>query len=456
MSRKVRTLINQSNFTTCNGQLLNIDPLLSQGYMAVGVDLAKSVYQVCYVALDPADDNVYRINESLTYDEFKEFILDMERQGQLCLFGMEGCSNCSMWANFVMLHGHACKVLPTYAVHQSFKESKDDYNDARAIFELVQKADVKTCYVKSLDEIEIQNTLNSHEHYIQELDQWIKRAMFYVEEHGYKWKGKCCFKDAIVNLTEITTSLSTAQSIRFKKQLEQYSTTIQFLNEQIELTNNDIIKPYIEQSIQCKLLMTIPNVGPYFAFALMAMICNVNRFENARQMQAYFGFRPGHTGSGGSIVLGWMARNGNPAIRRILYEVALSAYRTYRSKRYKKDGEDLPKLINKLLNSDKHFKRKVIKLASKILRTCFGVLHSGIAYDPNLTCNNLGKGKTRIHSEFNNRSKSVATICDQIKSSLKTDESYISRDLERYQTEQQSCLHLYKLSANSDEALLDA
>ena len=103
-----------------------------------------------------------------------------------------------------------------------------------------------------MDEIEIQNTLNSHEHYIQELDQWIKRAMFYVEEHGYKWKGKCCFKDAIVNLTEITTSLSTAQSIRFKKQLEQYSTTIQFLNEQIELTNNDIIKPYIEQSIQCK------------------------------------------------------------------------------------------------------------------------------------------------------------------------------------------------------------
>lgn len=71
-----------------------------------------------------------------------------------------------------------------------------------------------------------------------------------------------------------------------------------------------------------------------------------------------------------------MARNGNPAIRRILYEVALSAYRTYRSKRYKKDGEDLPKLINKLLNSDKHFKRKVIKLASKILRTCFLVCYT--------------------------------------------------------------------------------
>lgn len=33
--------------------------------------------------------------------------------------------------------------------------------------------------------------------------------------------------------------------------------------------------------------MTIPNVGPYFAFALMATSGNVNRFENARQMQAY-------------------------------------------------------------------------------------------------------------------------------------------------------------------------
>lgn len=156
--------------------------------MAVGVDLAKSVYQVCYVALDPADGNVYRINESLTYDEFKEFILDMERQGQLCLFGMEGRSNRSMWANFVMLHGHACKVLPTYAVHQSFKESKDDYNDVVLIFELVQKADVKTCYVKSLMKSKFKILFNSHEHYIQELDQWIKRAMFYVEEHDINGK----------------------------------------------------------------------------------------------------------------------------------------------------------------------------------------------------------------------------------------------------------------------------
>ncbi|MCA9165873.1 MAG: IS110 family transposase, partial [Planctomycetales bacterium] len=74
-------------------------------------------------------------------------------------------------------------------------------------------------------------------------------------------------------------------------------------------------------------LMTIPGVGPRTAEILVACIDDPHRFQNGRQVSAYFGLVPRQYQSGETDRNGRITKRGNPLARTILVECAWASLR---------------------------------------------------------------------------------------------------------------------------------
>jgi len=76
-------------------------------YMAVGVDIAKSVFQVHYV--DPETGEV--VNKPIKRAAFLEHFANRAP----CLIGMEACGGAQHWARALMKMGHRVKLMSAEA-----------------------------------------------------------------------------------------------------------------------------------------------------------------------------------------------------------------------------------------------------------------------------------------------------------------------------------------------------
>jgi transposase len=97
-------------------------------------------------------------------------------------------------------------------------------------------------------------------------------------------------------------------------QLDALTTQLQCVVKKLEeLGKND---PRIVR------LRTIPGIGPRTAEILVACIDDPHRFENGRQVAAYFGLVPRQFQSGETYRNGRITKRGNPLARTILVECA--------------------------------------------------------------------------------------------------------------------------------------
>src|SRR5687768_1774520 len=100
-----------------------------QGVVRVGIDLAKSVFQVHGV--DRRGQTVLR--KRLRRAELAAFM------GKLpaCVVGLEACCGSHYWLRVLQRLGHTVKLIAPQFVKPYVKSNKNDANDAEAICEAV-------------------------------------------------------------------------------------------------------------------------------------------------------------------------------------------------------------------------------------------------------------------------------------------------------------------------------
>jgi len=98
---------------------------------AVGVDIAKNVFQVHYI--DPATGEI--VNKPIKRAKFLEFFANREP----CSIGMEACGGAHHWARQLTKMGHEVKLMPGEFVKAFNIGNKKDAADARAIWLAVQQ-----------------------------------------------------------------------------------------------------------------------------------------------------------------------------------------------------------------------------------------------------------------------------------------------------------------------------
>ena len=101
----------------------------------IGLDLAKSVFQVHAVA----EDGRAVVRKSLRRSQ----VLPFFRKLPPCLVGMEACGTSHHWARELEALGHQVKLMPPAYVRPYVKRGKTDANDAEAILRQAQESSAR-------------------------------------------------------------------------------------------------------------------------------------------------------------------------------------------------------------------------------------------------------------------------------------------------------------------------
>ena len=121
-------------------------------------------------------------------------------------------------------------------------------------------------------------------------------------------------------------------------------------------------------------LRTIPGIGPRTAEILVAFIDDPHRFENGRQVAAYFGLVPRQFQSGETDRNGRITKRGNPLARTILVECA------WASLKYNPWAKGI---YDRICGKQKTRKKKAaVALARKIAVLAWAMLRDEKDWDP--------------------------------------------------------------------------
>jgi transposase len=107
----------------------------------VGLDIAKSVFQVHGVDVDGA----VVIRKRVSRAKVLEFFAALPP----CLIGVEACPTAHHWSRKLQALGHTVRLMPPSYVKAYVKRSKNDANDAAAICEAVTRPSMRFVPTKS-------------------------------------------------------------------------------------------------------------------------------------------------------------------------------------------------------------------------------------------------------------------------------------------------------------------
>jgi len=155
--------------------------------------------------------------------------------------------------------------------------------------------------------------------------------------------------------------------------------TIQAEIKTVEAMIHDHIDRHPDLKDQSKLLESIPGIGQATICRVLAFIGDVQRFDHAKALAAFVGLNPTVHQSGSSVRgKPHLSKKGNAVIRRALYMPAIVA-RRYNpvikafADRLKKAGKPNMVIIGAVMR--------------KLLHIIYGVLKSGMPFDPAWSAN---------------------------------------------------------------------
>lgn len=157
--------------------------------------------------------------------------------------------------------------------------------------------------------------------------------------------------------------------------LDSLERTIDQLTQEIEATReaiNQQLELHHHWSEQLELLTSIPGIGRRTASLLLSEMPPVTQCGSAKSWVAYCGLAPEPRQSGkGSYSR--LSRVGTPRVRAGLYMPAISALRWNPAVR---------DLGQRLKEREKKGRVRIVAAMHKLLRICYGVLKSGLPFDP--------------------------------------------------------------------------
>lgn len=114
------------------------------GQQVVGMDIAKSVFQLHTVDMDTGELQDKRLT--------REKVLAYLSNRQPCVVAMEACGAAHHWGRKLQQMGHHVKLLHAKAVRPFVLGNKTDVTDARAIWLAVQQSGMRFVAVKSVEQ----------------------------------------------------------------------------------------------------------------------------------------------------------------------------------------------------------------------------------------------------------------------------------------------------------------
>jgi transposase len=277
----------------------------------MGIDIGKNSFHV--VGLDPRGAIVVRQKWSRGQVEARLANLPP------CLIGMEACVGAHHLSRKLQSQGHDARLMPAKYVRPYSKGQKNDFRDAEAIAEAVQRPTMKFVATKTADQLDLQALHRVRERLVSQRTGIINQIRAFLLERGIAVRQGLRFLRT--ELPIILASRSDVVSPRMMRIIEDLAGDWRRLDERIEGLSNEI-EAVAHHDPACERLMTVPGIGPIISSAMVAAIGNGAVFAKGRDFGAWLGLVPKQISTGDRTILGAISRRGNRYLRALFVQAA--------------------------------------------------------------------------------------------------------------------------------------
>jgi transposase len=236
-----------------------------------------------------------------------------------CLIGMEACVGAHHLSRKLQAHGHDARLMPAKYVRPYSKGQKNDYRDAEAIAEAVQRPTMKFVATKTADQLDLQALHRVRERLVGQRTGIINQIRAFLLERGVAVRKGLGFLRK--ELPAILATRVDVLSPRMMRIIEDLAGDWHRLDERIEGLSTEI-ETLAHQDPACERLMTVPGIGPIISSAMVAAIGNGAVFAKGRDFGAWLGLVPKQISTGDRTILGGISRRGNRYLRVLFVQAA--------------------------------------------------------------------------------------------------------------------------------------
>ena len=206
-----------------------------------------------------------------------------------CLVGMEACSGAHHIGRQLEALGHDVRLMPAQYVKPFLKGHKNDYRDAEAIAEAVQRPTMQFVRIKTPEQMDLLAFHKMRSRLVRQRTGTINQIRGFLIERGITVRQRPA--PLRKTLIDILACGPTALSPRIVRLLENLAVDWRRLDERIQAVSAEI-EALAEAHDSCQRLMTVPGIGPIISSAVVAAIGNGAGFNQGRDFGAWLGLVP--------------------------------------------------------------------------------------------------------------------------------------------------------------------
>ena len=332
----------------------------------VGIDIGKTSFHV--IGLDRRGAVVLRQRWSRGQVEVR--FANMPP----CLVGMEACVGAHHLSRKLKALGHDARLMPAKYVRPYSKGQKNDFRDAEAIAEAVQRPTMKFVATKTAEQLDLQALHRVRERLVSQRTGIINQIRAFLLERGIAVRQGRLFLRG--ELPSILAAPSEVLSPRMARIIEDLAADWRWLDERIERLSSEI-ELLARNDAGCERLMSVPGIGPVISSAMVAAIGAGDAFSKGRDFAAWLGLVPRQMSTGDRTILGSISKRGNRYLRALFVQAAWVVL--IRQKNWERHGlKPWIEAARKRL----HHNVLAIALANKLARIAWSVLARGRGFEP--------------------------------------------------------------------------
>jgi len=331
----------------------------------VGIDIGKNSFHI--VGLDERGAIVLR--QKWSRGQVETRFANMPP----CLIGMEACVGAHHLSRKLSALGHDARLMPAKYVRPYSKGQKNDFRDAEAIAEAVQRPTMKFVATKTADQLDLQALHRVRERLVSQRTGIINQIRAFLLERGIAVRQGQRFLR--IELPRILATSPEVLSPRLVRMIENLTGDWHRLDERIADLSNEI-EAIARQDSGCERLMSVPGIGPIISSAMVAAIGGGDAFSKGRDFAAWLGLVPKQMSTGDRTILGRISKRGNRYLRVLFVQAAWVVL--IRPKSWERHGlKPWIEAAKKRL----HHNVLAIALANKLARIAWSVLARGRGFE---------------------------------------------------------------------------
>ena len=333
----------------------------------IGIDIGKNSFHI--VGLD--DRGAIVLRQKWSRGQVEARLANVPA----CLIGMEACVGAHHLSRKLKALGHDARLMPAKYVRPYSKGQKNDFRDAEAIAEAVQRPTMKFVATKTVDQLDLQAMHRVRERLVSQRTGIINQIRAFLLERGIAVRqGQRFLREELPRLLAAPSEVLSARMVLI---IEGLASDWRQLDTRIEDVSAEI-EDLASRDAGCERLMSIPGIGPIISSAMVAAIGTGDGFSKGRDFAAWLGLVPKQISTGDRTILGKISKRGNRYLRVLFVQAAWVVLVKVKPDRW--EGHGLKPWIEA---AKKRLHRNVlaIALANKLARIAWSVLARGRAFE---------------------------------------------------------------------------